>query len=254
MRALTWSIAALMAATALNGLLTGLGARHPDPRTLSLVAQDAVLLVFVLPALLMFVHVAHRGSTRGSLGWMASLFYVAYAYGLALATPDVTPAYPAHVVIACAAAYGTARLAGSLDIEGLVAHVGRAAHERVIAAFLLVTAGFFACLWARLAMWHLPGNDVAPVHRLVTSIDGIVLLPLLVFGGRWLAGREPLGYVLAAVLLVKTTFTFLTLVACAALTWRAGLPNHPALTGAFLAGLLASAVLSVVYFRQIRDR
>lgn len=212
------------------------------------------MLAFVLPALLVSVHLARGGSTRGALGWMASLLYVAYAHGVALATPGLTHLYAVHLLIAGAAAYGAASLAASFDVDALPDHVGRSAHERVIAAFLLVAAAFFAGLWIRLAVsGSIPAAEAQHAHPLVTSIDGIVLVPLLVCGARWLFRREALGYVLAAVLLVKTTGTFLTLAVCSVLTWRAGLPPHPVLAWTFAAGLLASAVLSVVYFRQIRD-
>lgn len=184
---------------------------------------------------------------------MASLFYAAYAHGLVVATQAVTPVHLLHVIVAGGAAYGAVSLAASLDLDRLAACVERSAHDRVIGAFFVVTAAFFAGLWASLATWHPAVGDVASSHPLITSVDGIVLLPLLVVGGRWLTRREPLGYALAAPLLVKTTGTFLTLVACSTLTWCTGLPAHAPLTGAFTVGLLTSAALTVVCFRQIRD-
>lgn len=254
--AATWLVAGLVTITAVAGvLLSGSGGYSADPRvSTALVARDLIALAVAVPALVLSAARARRGSTRALLSWMAALFYLAYSYYGYVVGAAITPLYPVYVAIVAAGLYGTVALIFALDFDAVPAHIAAGFPVRTIGAFLALTGVFFACLWLLLIVAdpaEASGGDL--LDQAVTSVDGIVLLPLLLFGSRWLSRRDPLGYPLAAILLAKTTGTFLTLVTGTVLARQAGLAVEPALAVAFAAGLGTAAILTIACFRHVRD-
>jgi hypothetical protein len=89
------------------------------------------------------------------------------------------------------------------------------------------------------------------VSRVVIAIDGVVLLPLLFYGGRAIARREPLGYALAGLLLVKATATFLTLIVNTAIASRWGKPADGVDTFAYGIGFVGALTLLVWFLESV---
>ena len=63
------------------------------------------------------------------------------------------------------------------------------------------------------------------------------------FGGLWLWRQQPLGYVLAAMLLVKSVATFLTLAVTSIVAWSAGGSLVVLELAAYGAGLVVASLL-----------
>ena len=79
---LTLIVAALLIVSSVAGLLFGQrGLYQPEPRMLAaFMSQDVISLIVGLPLLLGSLWLARRGSARGLLLWLGTLFYVAYGY------------------------------------------------------------------------------------------------------------------------------------------------------------------------------
>jgi hypothetical protein len=203
-----------------------LGARSlyvSDPMRVALIAQDAVAIVFGLPLLVISAWSARHGSARGLLCWIGALFYLAYFWFFHVVGVQFGPLLPAHIAIVSIGMYGALYLFVGLNAEAVKARFTVRLKARSIAAFLMGTAAVFAVAWLVLIVSRArSGAGLDAVTRLVVAVDGVVLLPLMFFGGLWLWRREPLGYVLAAMLLVKSVATFLTLAVTSLVAWSAG--------------------------------
>lgn len=243
--ALTRLAAALLLVSAAAGL--ALGARTlyaSDPMRVALIAQDGVAIVFGLPLLVISAWSARRGSLRGLLCWIGALFYLAYFWFFHVAGVQFGPLLPVHIAIVSIGMYGALYLFVGLNPDALKARFSLRLKARSIAVFLMATAAIFAVAWLVLIVSRArSGEGLDTVTRLVVAVDGVVLLPLMFFGGLWLWRREPLGYALAAMLLVKSVATFLTLAVTSVVAWTAGGRLVLVELGAYGTGLVLAALL-----------
>jgi hypothetical protein len=248
-------IGVLLIVSSVAGLLYGrLGLYDPEALTLpSLLGQDAITLIFVLPLLLGSAWLARHGSVRGLLCWMGALFYVAYFYYFYVVGVRFNALFPAYIVIVSMSMYGVFALLFALNLEVLKAGFRKTTPVRLIGGFLIAISLAFAVVWLALIVSNLTkGTELDPVARFVIAIDGVVLLPLTFFGGLWLRRRQPLGFALAGLLLVKVTATFLTLVVTSAVALQWGQVLAPVQTLMYIVGMLGASALLFVYLRCVK--
>jgi len=96
------------------------------------------------------------------------------------------------------------------------------------------------------------GTTPTPKELGVWPMDLVVAFPALFWGGIWLWRRQALGYVVAALLLVKAASVGLTLVVLAWLVMLWGGPADPMLPAYAIIGL-GGAGLTVLYLRQVHQ-
>ena len=216
--------AALLLVSAAAGLALGVRSLYAsEPLRVALVAQDVVAIVFGLPLLIVSAWSARHGSARGLLCWIGALFYLAYFWFFHVVGVQFGPLLPAHIAIVSIGMYGALYLFTGINPEAVKARFTVRLKARSIAVFLMGTAAAFAVAWLVLIVSRArSGEGLDTVTRLVVAVDGVVLLPLMFFGGLWLWRQQPLGYVLAAMLLVKSVATFLTLAVTSLVAWSAG--------------------------------
>jgi hypothetical protein len=253
---LSLATAALLAVTSAAGLRFGhRGLYTPDPRTLpAFLGQDALSLIVGLPLLLASARLARRGSLRALLVWPGALFYVAYSYAYHVLSPEFNALYPVYLAIVSMSLYGLVYLLVSTDAEAVGARVSRRAPVRLIGGALVAVPSVLGAAWvaaivSALAAGAAPGR----VEQVVWPLDLVVAFPAMFWGGVWLWRRQALGYLVAALLLVKGGFLGLTL---AVNTWLAatfwGVAPDPAVPVYALGGL-AYAALAVFYLHRVDD-
>jgi hypothetical protein len=251
---LTHAVATLTVATAIAGLVYGPRGwwYDPNPATLpAFLGQDAMMLCCGVPLLVVSAWLASRGSLRGALCWMGAFFYIAYSYYFHVIGGRFGIYFPAQIALVSMGTFGALSVLFALDLPRLAARFARLP-RRTISAYFIVTALAFAGLWLSIVDQHLrAGTPLDPVERAVIAVDGVVLLPLLFFAGRALLRRDPLGFALAGLLLVKATATFLTLLVSTAFAARWGHPVDPVQTGAYAVGFVTALGLLVWYLRAI---
>jgi hypothetical protein len=246
--------AGLLAITAVAGLLFGTrGLYTPDPARLpAFLGQDGMTLAVVLPLLLWSVWAARRGSLPGLLLWTAALFYVAYSYAYYALDPEFNALYLFYIAIVAMGLYGCLYLLLSTDADAVAARVSAHAPIRVAGAFLMALPTGLGLLWVAMIIAHLAaGATPNRVNQVVWPMDLIVAFPAMFWGGLWLWRRQPLGYLVAAVLLIKGGLLGVTLVVN---TWLAGtfwgVAADPAVP-AYAIGGLGGLALAAQYLRHI---
>jgi hypothetical protein len=209
------AIAVLLACTSVAGLLFGVrGLYRPDSATLpAFLGQDAVTLLAILPLLLWSVWAARRGSLRGLLLWTAALFYVAYSYAYYALSPEFNWLYLAYIAIIAMGVYGCLYLLLAIDANAVAKRFGRGTPVRAAAGFLMALAATLGVAWVAMIVAHFTSGQIPKrVSQVVWPMDLIVAFPAMFWAGLWLWRKQPLGYVAAAVLLVKGGLLGVTLV------------------------------------------
>jgi hypothetical protein len=252
---LTHAVATLAIAASAAGLLYGPRGwwYDPDPKTLpAFLGQDAMMLAVGVPLLVGSAWLAARGSLRGALCWMGAFFYIAYSYYFHVIGGRFTVYFPVYIALVSMGVYGALAVLFSLDLRRLASRI-EGMPVRTTSAYFTITALAFAGLWLSVVEQHVrAGTSLDAVERAVIAIDGVVLLPLLFFAGRALRRRDPLGYALAGLLLVKASATFLTLIVSTAFASRWGQPVDAVQTGAYAIGFAAAAALLGWYLKAVK--
>jgi hypothetical protein len=246
-------VAGLLVVTSIAGLIFGRqGLYNPDPKTLpTFLGQDGITLAFGLPLLLGAVWATRRDSLRGLLLWQAALFYVAYSYSYYVLNPEFNVLYLAYIAIVSMSVYGFVYLLVSTDAEAVRARFSAGTPVRVVGGFLMAIPLLLSAAWVAMVISHLASGAVPNrVNQVVWAMDLVVAFPALFWGGVWIWRRQALGYLVAAVLLVKGGSVGLTLVVNTYLATLWGLAPDPMVPVYAVGGVLGLG-LAFVYLRHV---
>jgi hypothetical protein len=246
-------VAGLLVISSVAGLMYGQrGLYEPDPATLpTFLAQDVITLLFAIPLLAGSLWTARRGSVRGLLLWMGSLFYVAYAYSYAVLNPWLAPLFLVYVAIVSMSLYSLMFLLVSTDADAVRARFSVHAPVRSAGGFVMCMALLLGTMWiVKIAQYLLAGTQPKRVELVVFPLDLVIAFPALFWGGLWLWRKQPLGYVVGGIVLLKAAAEGLTLVVQTGATLiMSGLGDEllPAYAIVGFGGLL----LLVLYLRSV---
>lgn len=216
------------------------------------IAQDAVNLVIVAPAIVITAMLAGRGSTPARLVWLGLLAFTAYNYVIYAMAIHVGPLYLLWIAVLGLACYALIGGASRIGAEATSSVAG----QRVWFAgwFQIIAAALFALLWLRdivsamiagrtpssAAELNLPSN---PVHVL----DLALFLPAVMLAGVQLLRRHPFAYRATPAALVFIVATGLPALATPVLAGVRGL--QPDWSAVLPVGLItAVAMAALIWF------
>ena len=225
---LAWLVAGLALVATLAGLLAPDGA---DPSTVqtvrgeevelygeglyrrdslfkgaSNVGTDAITLAVAVPLLVWSTIALRRGSPRGAvllLGALAWFLYVYATYALSVAFNEL---FLVYVALASASFFAFVLLWRTIDPAALAAHVPDGVRRRT-SALMLASALLTLLVWS-LPLLAATFSGDAPKwldssSTMVTdALDLAIITPSALLAGTLLRRNEPLGYLVAIVLLV----------------------------------------------------
>ena len=209
-------VAALLLISSIAGLLFGQrGLYEPNPATLpSFLTQDVITLVVVVPLLVICLSLMRRGSVRGLLVWMGTLFYIAYAYSFAVLGTWLSPLFLVYVAIVSMSVYSLIFVLVSTDAMAVRARFSDQTQVRWAGGFLMVMSLLLATLWVAMIVGDtLSGTQPKSTLFVIWPLDLVIALPALFWGGLWLWRRQALGYVVGGIVLMKAAAEGLALVA-----------------------------------------
>jgi hypothetical protein len=220
-------------------------------------ANDLVALVLGLPVLAIAFWMAQRGSLRGRILLAGALGFILYTYITMCFGATFNSLFLVYVALFSLSLFALTLTMMSIEIESLPERFSEKLPRRGIAALLFFAAGFLSLAWlGRVASALAPG--AIPALENTTSLfiqvmDLGVIVPVCILSGVLLLRRQPWGYLLASVGMVK----FLTLGVAVSLMGlnmaRVGVPVSVVELLIFPAMALANIVMTVVMLRCIRD-
>lgn len=171
------------------------------------VGWDGVTLFLVIPALLLSLPALRRGSVRALLFAAGVLTYFLYQYAEYAMFLAYGPLFPLYVATFALSLSGIALLLAELDLRGLAAGIGDRFPRRGTASFGVFMAVLLAGLWLPLIAKTVGQTTVAELDGATTLVvqafDLGFLVPLGIFTAVTVWRRLPVGYVLAAIVVVK---------------------------------------------------
>jgi hypothetical protein len=225
-------------------------------------SADAVTLGLAVPALLIARALYRRGSLRGGLLLTSTLAHFLYNYGSLAFGAAYNPLFLVYVVLFSASLFGLGLALTAFELAALPSRFGDGFPRRAIGGYLIVAGVVLALVWLVLSIIpaQLVGQappEVASYTTFVTgAVDLGVVTPGLAVAGVLLLRRQPLGYLLAATMLVFTTLLGPSLTVAGVVQLLAGLVSLGQFIG-FTAGftlmVLFALWFTITPFRHVRD-
>ena len=223
---------------------------------------DAFTLIAAIPLLLISFWMYRRGSIRGGILLTGTLTYFLYNYSSLALGAAYNDFFLAYIVLTVMSLVGMLSLFISFDPQTFPALFSDRLPHRGISIFLIVSGAILFCIWLLLSIVPalvagIVPAEVASYTTIITFVvDMGIIAPALVISGRMLSRREPLGYILASVLLVFIDVLGSALIVMGIAQQIAGLIN----LGQFIGFVVSFAILTlfslgftITLFRSITD-
>jgi hypothetical protein len=172
----------------------------------------AVILVLALPAMVLAMRAAARGSLRAGFVWLACVGYLLYNAILASFSLRFNPLFLLYVASLSLGVASLVAVLRCLDASLLARRLSPRLRLRPIAAYLVVIAVAFALLWLADIVPAILAGGVPKSLRgttlttnVVEVIDLAFTLPLTLAAGLWLWRGHAMGVLLAGTMLVFLT-------------------------------------------------
>lgn len=220
-------------------------------------ANDLVMLVLGLPLLAVSFWLTLRGSLRGRLLLTGTLGFILYTYITMCFGAAYNQLFLVYVALFSLGLFAFILSMMSFDLKTLLAHFSEKLPRKWIAGLLFFAAAFLLLAWLGRIAPTIFGDQI-PMLENVTSMfiqvmDLGVIVPLCVLAGILLLRRDPWGYLLASVGLLK----FLTMGIAVSLMGlnmaRAGVPVSIVELAVFPCITLVNLVMVALLLKNIKD-
>jgi hypothetical protein len=171
---------------------------------------DAVTLLISLPLLALFFWKARRGSQNAMLALLGVLFYFLYKGASLTFAAAFNPLFLVYTALFSAGLFAVIVAMTTFDLEALSKRVQPGFPHRGAAIFLFI-AGFGTLLiWLSEVIPPILAGGAPEIMGIYTTLfthgfDSAVITPAAVIAGVCLLRRHPLGYLLAAPILILCT-------------------------------------------------
>ena len=220
-------------------------------------ANDLVALVIGLPLLALSFWLTLRGSLRGRIMLAGTLGFILYTYITMTFGTHYNALFLVYVALFSLSLFAFVLTMMSFDLEMLPKKFSENMPRGWIAGLLFFTAAFLTLAWlGRIAATFNP-DAVLPLENttsmFIQAMDLGIIVPVCVLSGILLLRRQPWGYLLASVGLLK----FLTLGIAVSLMGlnmaRVGVPISLVELIIFPGMAIAGIVMTIILLRSIKE-
>lgn len=222
-------------------------------------AQDAVNLVIIAPAVIITAMMAARGSLRAPLVWLGLLAFTSYNYVIYTMSVHVGPLYLLWIAVLGLSSF--ALIGGAIRLRPETYKQAAGDRPHLFAGWFQVVAGvLFAALWLRdivpaIAAGRVPTSAAeldlpsSPVHVL----DLALFLPAVILSGILLLRRTGPGYLTTSAALVFMIATGLPAVATPLLAAARGVPPVWDAVPPLALIMIIAGITLVRFLRRVRS-
>jgi hypothetical protein len=193
------------------------------------IGLDLVSLLIAIPLLLVATFLAAKGSIRGRLLQAGLLWYFAYTYLIYSFGAAYNRFFLIYVGIFSASSFAFVLSVLSINVDSLPVRFSPRFARRTVAWLMIGTWAIVLLLWLDRILPSIASDRPPPGLESYTTlpvqaVDLALAIPLGILSGVLLLQRRPVAYLLAAVVLVKTTTLGLGVVALVITMAVSGLP------------------------------
>ena len=221
-------------------------------------ANDLVTLILGLPLLAISFWLNLRGSLRGRLILTGTLGFILYTYITMCFGAAYNHLFLVYVALFSLSFYAFILSMMSFDLKTLPARFSEKLPRGWIAGLLFFAAAFLTFAWiGRIAATFAPGNIPAlenTTSMFIQAMDLGLIVPLCALSGILLLRRDPWGYLLASVGMMKF-LTMGTAVSVMGLNMaRVGVPINAAEMAIFPIITLVNIVMVAILLKNLDEQ
>jgi hypothetical protein len=224
--------------------------------------SDAFTLIIGIPLLLTAFWRVRRGSIRGKILLTGMLLFFLYNFGSLAIGAAYNNLFLLYVLLTMAAFLGSIDLLLSFDLSVFSNLFSERLPHRGISLFFVISGASLFCIWLFLSILPallangVPAELASYTTMITYAVDMGIIAPMLVSAGVLFKRGEPLGYILAPILLVFIDALGCSLLVMGIAQQVAGLMN----IGQFIGFVVSFAILTffslgftVLLFHNISD-
>jgi hypothetical protein len=179
---------------------------------------DAVTLLVSLPLLMVSYFLYLRGSLKGQILMIGALFYMLYNGASMTFAAMFNGMFLFYTALFSASLFATIFALATFDVQTLANRISAGFPRRGIAIFMFVAGFGTLLLWLSELVGPLMSGEapelLGPYTTMFThGFDSAVITPAAVLTGIYLLQRKPLGYLLAAPILLLCTLIGVVVIA-----------------------------------------
>ncbi len=224
--------------------------------------MDAVTLSVALPLLLVSFRSYRRGSLRGGLVLTGALTYFVYIGASLVFSAAFNQLFLLYTALFSASLFALIYAVSAVDLPTLARQVSPALPRRALAVFLLVAGLGTLLLWLSDLVGPLLAGSapdmLGPYTTMFTyGFDSAVITPAAVVAGLYVRQRKPVGYLLAAPVLILCTLNGVVVIAATIAQTLAGIrfpmAVYVGMIGSWVVMGAAAVWLALVFFRGLAE-
>jgi len=222
------------------------------------IGQDVVTLLIGIPLLITGLVWSHKGSLRGRLLLAGALGYFLYTYAAMSFLTAFNSLFLVYVALFSLSLFGFVLALSALNPNELISHVSERFPRRTIATYFIVVAAFLTFAWLGLVVPPMlngtpPAGLESAITMVIQALDLGVIVPASLITATLLLKRQPWGYTLSLVILMKILMMGAALISMIVMQMLAGVTVDPVISVVFTLISLTGIVLAVLALRTIRD-
>jgi len=166
--------------------------------------NDLITLIIAVPLLLGSMVYSLKGSLKAQLVWIGSLWYLLYNYVFYLYGAQFNNFFLLYVLLFSLSVYALVITMSNLDIGLVKKRIKEQAPVRAISGFLFFFAFALGMPWIAMALSFKISGEMPPFETtIVVATDLSFLVSVLLFSAILLWKRNPWGFVIAAMIMLK---------------------------------------------------
>ncbi|MBL8079892.1 MAG: hypothetical protein JNM55_18130 [Anaerolineales bacterium] len=220
--------------------------------------QDVVTLIIGIPLLVTGIILTRKGILRGQLLLAGALGYFLYTYAAMSFLTAFNPLFLVYVALFSLGLFGFILMMSSLDVDEITSHILDGFPRRSIASYFIIVAVFLTLAWLGLVAfpsltWSPPAGLESAITMVIQALDLGIIVPTSLITATLLLKRQPWGYALAAVILLKILTMGTALIAMIISQKLAGVAVDPLISVIFIIISMTGIILGIVTLKNIRD-
>ncbi len=194
--------------------------------------NDLITLVVAVPALLLAMIYARRGSNWAEPAWMGMLAYMVYNYAFYLFGASYNKMFLAYTGLFALSIFGLVFGVPKINAKEVAGQFRKKLPVRWISGWLIFVAGGLTVVYLLQAFDYIRTGVVPEiiertghVTNVIPALDLSLMIPWYTLAAIWLWQKKPWGYVLAGITSVKGTTYLIALFTATVVAARGGFPR-----------------------------
>lgn len=222
------------------------------------IGNDIVTLLIGVPLLLTSIVLSRKESLRGQLLLTGALGFFLYTYGSMSFLTAFNPFFLVYVALFSLSLFGFIFSMKNLDVDEVSRRISDGFPRRSIAIYFIIVAVFLTLAWLGLVAspsltWAPPAGLESAITMVIQALDLGIIVPTSFLTASLLFKKQPWGYALSSVLLLKILTMGAALISMIIVQILSGVAVDPVVSTIFVIISLSGIVLGIITLRSIRD-